>query len=187
MNIQKSHLIAFSLQSLNLLRKYSGPLDIFLSFWSDYNEVSIPIMGYASWQAGGIPCLWKSWCVLWRAMNAHKSQFVWYRRLFVVFSSYTYVNYVQSLRYESKILKDSNEKREFMIPWKPVLAILFLFTLASARSESQVSRCTEFKMCRIHNVLITGGAGYIGSHMALRLLQDSSENFMVFYDFLYFS
>ena len=28
----------------------------------------------------------------WRAMASHASQFVWYRRLFVVFSSYTYVN-----------------------------------------------------------------------------------------------
>jgi N-acetylglucosaminylphosphatidylinositol deacetylase len=28
----------------------------------------------------------------WRAMAAHKSQFVWYRRFFVVFSCYTYVN-----------------------------------------------------------------------------------------------
>ena len=28
----------------------------------------------------------------WRAMASHTSQFVWYRRLFVVFSCYTYVN-----------------------------------------------------------------------------------------------
>jgi N-acetylglucosaminylphosphatidylinositol deacetylase len=28
----------------------------------------------------------------WEAMRSHASQFVWYRRLFVVFSSYTYVN-----------------------------------------------------------------------------------------------
>lgn len=28
----------------------------------------------------------------WQAMASHASQFVWYRRLFVVFSSYTYVN-----------------------------------------------------------------------------------------------
>jgi len=28
----------------------------------------------------------------WKAMAAHHSQFVWYRRLFVVFSCYTYVN-----------------------------------------------------------------------------------------------
>ena len=28
----------------------------------------------------------------WKAMVAHQSQFVWYRRLFVIFSCYTYVN-----------------------------------------------------------------------------------------------
>lgn len=28
----------------------------------------------------------------WKAMATHRSQFVWYRRLFVVFSSYTYYN-----------------------------------------------------------------------------------------------
>lgn len=33
----------------------------------------------------------------WRAMAAHASQFVWYRRLFVVFSCYTYVNRLQRM------------------------------------------------------------------------------------------
>jgi N-acetylglucosaminylphosphatidylinositol deacetylase len=28
----------------------------------------------------------------WKVMAAHQSQFVWYRRLFVVFSCYTYCN-----------------------------------------------------------------------------------------------
>jgi N-acetylglucosaminylphosphatidylinositol deacetylase len=30
--------------------------------------------------------------LVWRAMNAHYTQFVWYRRLFVIFSRYSYVN-----------------------------------------------------------------------------------------------
>lgn len=33
----------------------------------------------------------------WRAMRTHASQFVWYRRLFVVFSCYTYVNCLEIL------------------------------------------------------------------------------------------
>lgn len=33
----------------------------------------------------------------WAAMVAHRSQFVWYRRLFVVFSCYTYENRLQPL------------------------------------------------------------------------------------------
>jgi N-acetylglucosaminylphosphatidylinositol deacetylase len=34
----------------------------------------------------------------WRAMATHRSQFVWYRRLFVVFSRYTYYNRLRRLR-----------------------------------------------------------------------------------------
>ena len=30
--------------------------------------------------------------LVWNAMKAHHSQFVWYRRLFVVFSRYSYAN-----------------------------------------------------------------------------------------------
>lgn len=33
----------------------------------------------------------------WKAMTTHQSQFVWYRRLFVVFSCYTYVNKLQRI------------------------------------------------------------------------------------------
>lgn len=33
----------------------------------------------------------------WKAMAAHHSQFVWYRRLFVVFSCYTYVNSLKQI------------------------------------------------------------------------------------------
>lgn len=39
----------------------------------------------------------------WKAMTTHQSQFVWYRRLFVVFSCYTYVNILT--RVEPKITK----------------------------------------------------------------------------------
>ncbi len=34
----------------------------------------------------------------WKAMATHRSQFVWYRRLFVVFSCYTYVNTLERFR-----------------------------------------------------------------------------------------
>jgi N-acetylglucosaminylphosphatidylinositol deacetylase len=38
----------------------------------------------------------------WKAMTTHKSQFVWYRRLFVVFSCYTYVNTLQRISTRDK-------------------------------------------------------------------------------------
>jgi N-acetylglucosaminylphosphatidylinositol deacetylase len=39
----------------------------------------------------------------WRAMAAHESQFVWYRRLFVVFSCYTYVNKLRPINNQAKL------------------------------------------------------------------------------------
>lgn len=38
----------------------------------------------------------------WHAMATHESQFVWYRRLFVVFSCYTYVNRIRRYNYCNK-------------------------------------------------------------------------------------
>lgn len=38
----------------------------------------------------------------WKAMATHRSQFVWYRRLFVVFSSYTYYNKLTLLSRSSR-------------------------------------------------------------------------------------
>jgi hypothetical protein len=34
----------------------------------------------------------------WKAMVVHRSQFVWYRRLFVVFSCYTYINLLRLIQ-----------------------------------------------------------------------------------------
>jgi N-acetylglucosaminylphosphatidylinositol deacetylase len=45
----------------------------------------------------------------WRAMATHHSQFVWYRRLFVVFSCYTYYN---QMRLITRIINNDNKKRK---------------------------------------------------------------------------
>jgi N-acetylglucosaminylphosphatidylinositol deacetylase len=44
---------------------------------------------------------YKPWLV-WKAMAAHASQFVWYRRLSVVFSCYTYHNQWHEMEHDSK-------------------------------------------------------------------------------------
>ena len=44
---------------------------------------------------------WKPW-IVWNAMATHASQFVWYRRLFVLFSCYTYHNQWQEIIPESE-------------------------------------------------------------------------------------
>ncbi|CAN1139522.1 Probable N-acetylglucosaminyl-phosphatidylinositol de-N-acetylase [Linum perenne] len=78
---------AWELVSSNIARKYSGPVDI----W--------PSMLLAMKSGNGTTyCLlneqpWKSF----KAMAAHSSQWVWFRKLFVSFSSYTYVNSLRKI------------------------------------------------------------------------------------------
>ncbi|CAG7865887.1 unnamed protein product [Brassica rapa] len=76
---------AWELVSLNIIRKYCGPIDIWLSILSAKrhgSKVSIineqPLKSY-------------------EAMAQHLSQWVWFRKLFVSFSSYTYTNTLQRI------------------------------------------------------------------------------------------
>ncbi|KAH0918903.1 hypothetical protein HID58_026563 [Brassica napus] len=71
---------AWELASLNIFRKYSGPIDIWLSIFSSKRNASKAII------INEQP--WKSY----KAMAQHLSQWVWFRKLFVSFSSYTYAN-----------------------------------------------------------------------------------------------
>jgi LmbE family N-acetylglucosaminyl deacetylase len=85
---------------------------------------SVPLWTkYTAWLL--IPCTWRlsrlsrrqlsSWGVLngtprrvWTAMRAHRSQFVWFRRLYLLTSQYVYVNYFQSLCGHSNSLHQSS-------------------------------------------------------------------------------
>ena len=74
----------WALESTNLVRKYIGILDTVLSLWlsrqrEDTQEERQVVFVCRPW--------WN-----YKAMALHRSQFVWYRRLFVVFSRYTFVN-----------------------------------------------------------------------------------------------
>ncbi|CAK86263.1 unnamed protein product (macronuclear) [Paramecium tetraurelia] len=65
----------FALETTNILRKYSSILDFFVSsILNDNLMVNLNILK------------------AWRSMQIHHSQFVWYRKLFVVFSRYAYIN-----------------------------------------------------------------------------------------------
>ena len=69
-----SQLQMLSLESPSLLRKYIGILDLPFSSRSEYAVINFnPLLA-------------------WRAMSTHASQFVWYRKLFVVFSRFAYLN-----------------------------------------------------------------------------------------------
>lgn len=88
LDFQQSNIEAWELVSTNILRKYSGPVDIWLS-------------GYmASCKPGGeVLCLINEYPrKSFLAMAQHMSQWVWFRKLFVSFSSYTYVNTLQRIK-----------------------------------------------------------------------------------------
>ncbi|KAI3455155.1 hypothetical protein Pfo_011818 [Paulownia fortunei] len=81
------HLEAWELVSTNIVRKYIGPVDIWLSIL------------FARHQKNG-----QSHCLLnldpqksYAAMAQHSSQWVWFRKLFVAFSSCTYVNTLKKI------------------------------------------------------------------------------------------
>ncbi|CAI9117851.1 OLC1v1019338C3 [Oldenlandia corymbosa var. corymbosa] len=79
---------AWELVSTNIMRKYSGPLDIWLSMLLAGRCVD-----------GQMHCvLNESPYKSYQAMAQHKSQWIWFRKLFVSFSSYTYVNTLKRMK-----------------------------------------------------------------------------------------
>jgi N-acetylglucosaminylphosphatidylinositol deacetylase len=80
--VQGKPLDLWELTSTSLMRKYIGILDMPLSFmevWLSARDMRCLLVS-----ADPFSSYW--------AMKAHASQFVWYRRLFVVFSRYAYMN-----------------------------------------------------------------------------------------------
>nr|AAD41996.2 similar to PIG-L [Arabidopsis thaliana]AAM15175.1 similar to PIG-L [Arabidopsis thaliana] len=78
--------------SLNIFRKYCGPVDIWLSILSAKRHPSkVIIINKQPWKS-------------FKAMAQHLSQWVWFRKLFVLFSSYTYVNTLDRINPESNEL-----------------------------------------------------------------------------------
>jgi len=68
----------FALRSVTIFRKYASLLDVPMSFL---------LTPSAAYVAG--PC---NWLILQKAMKAHYSQYVWYRKLSMLFSRYTLIN-----------------------------------------------------------------------------------------------
>ena len=67
----------YALRSVNILRKYSSLLDVPMSF------LLASVVYTASL---------KDWCILHKAMAAHVSQNVWFRKLYMLFSRYILIN-----------------------------------------------------------------------------------------------
>lgn len=81
---EKKSVCGWALESTNILRKYVGLLDTAASFWlsrqnrNGQHEMHFVFVFRPQWN--------------YNAMALHQSQFVWYRRLFVAFSRYTFIN-----------------------------------------------------------------------------------------------
>ena len=73
----------FALESTNLVRKYTSLLDIPVSSIFNY------------WT---FVCSPTDVIKAWRSMAAHSSQFVWFRKLYIVFSRYMFVNTLRELK-----------------------------------------------------------------------------------------
>mmetsp|Transcript_28101 Transcript_28101/g.70572 ORF Transcript_28101/g.70572 Transcript_28101/m.70572 type:complete len:167 (-) Transcript_28101:42-542(-) len=73
---ERTDIRCWELESVALWRKFIGPFDVILSLFSSADHVFFT----------GNPLL------AHRTMRAHRSQYVWFRRLFVVFSRYSYLN-----------------------------------------------------------------------------------------------
>ncbi|XP_020975578.1 probable N-acetylglucosaminyl-phosphatidylinositol de-N-acetylase isoform X2 [Arachis ipaensis] len=79
----------WELVSTNILRKYSGPIDIWLTMiWAMLHS-----SGTIQYLVNEHPR--RSYC----AMAQHASQWVWFRKLFVTLSSYTYVNTLRKIQH----------------------------------------------------------------------------------------
>jgi N-acetylglucosaminylphosphatidylinositol deacetylase len=79
---QRPELSAYALESTNIVRKFLGAFDILISYFCS------SLLQYT----------WLDLRLNYRAMQAHASQFVWYRRLFIAFARYSFVNTLAPLQ-----------------------------------------------------------------------------------------
>lgn len=70
---------AWKLESVNITEKYVGPVCALCSMWSRNTTQIHHFYNIDPWQSIA-------------AMRQHATQWLWYRRLFVIFSHYTYMN-----------------------------------------------------------------------------------------------
>lgn len=99
---QRTDLIAFELVTLPLATKYLALASWALSL-SQISKQQInssrPSSSYqSSNQSSQFVIISPDWSTSWRCMACHASQFVWYRRLFVFFSGYTYANVLTQIK-----------------------------------------------------------------------------------------
>lgn len=72
----KAGVPVYHLNSVSTFRKYIQIFDIIFSFFNEYLVLSN----------------WRSFSSAWTAMQCHKSQLFWFRRLYIIFSRYMFIN-----------------------------------------------------------------------------------------------
>jgi N-acetylglucosaminylphosphatidylinositol deacetylase len=81
--LQNTEVQGFQLVTTSLIRKYIGILDILVSPAFDGEKIVL---------------LTPHISLAYLAMKAHYSQFVWFRRLFIMFSRYPYINTLEQIQ-----------------------------------------------------------------------------------------
>lgn len=82
----------FVLESVNFFRKYFLVFDVFFIILKEIFFVIFDYFKGGDSLEGFFVFYNFNFFVNWKCMSLHFSQFVWYRKLFVLFSRYTYVN-----------------------------------------------------------------------------------------------
>ena len=83
---------ALELISTGFIRKYIGIFDAIFSSLSQYYSLNIFYIFRTCFYNLNLLANYK-------AMDKHKSQFVWYRKLFLIFSRYSYMNTLRIINY----------------------------------------------------------------------------------------
>ena len=87
----------FVLESINIFRKYFLLLEIFFIVMKDIFYVVYDFFKNTNSLENYFVFYNFNLFVNWKCMSLHYSQFVWYRKLFVIFSRYTYVNTIKMI------------------------------------------------------------------------------------------
>jgi len=111
---ERPKLLALTLQSKGICRKFSGMLDILVSCLklALHREVYVvcSVLGVIN--------------AAMRGIFIHRSQNVWYRRIFILISSFSYVNSFNKLVWLAAISRWPRPVKYFLCPHNLVLCIL---------------------------------------------------------------
>jgi N-acetylglucosaminylphosphatidylinositol deacetylase len=81
----QNEIVGFQLLSSSIFRKYMGLLNVIIWFFTLEDQDTFTFFS---------PNLLDAF----KAMKCYQSQFVWFRKLFILFSQYSYINVLQKMK-----------------------------------------------------------------------------------------